>query len=324
MPTVRAPAHLLSREIGTPAEEHAARRQARSSIPPGITSMIASMAEAAKERPWIVAYWAATDLEGMAQRLSDGSLVGDADYPCNAVSGEMVTMLLEGMSPLPNGCDDAFQAAVYKRASRAGLAKLGLQFIDEIGGQEIFSAHMTEWAEENEGLIKTLPRTLPVLRTARPGDGPPGSLDGLLDRWTHIARTEFEARGESEPLAVGVLPDGHEMLFTMRLFESDVEELQFWDMAAERFRAAGVVQTVEIAEAWWVPSGLGSHPGRSQSRGEAVVVIVSDGQIESLGTASTIERDWGSGVPSLKAPERGETMRACRRTGPTAEPPRHG
>ena len=296
-------------------ERRVAQRQARGNIPPEVKSMIAGMAENAKGQPWIVAYWAVGDLIGLVLHLANREKGYLTERQLNAMAAEMTTVLLEGMSPLPKGCDDPFQSSAYHTSSRGDLNRLAQQYVDGIGGPEVASTRMTEWKKENRTLIETLPRGLPTYGGVRPSEGPPGNLDDLLDKWTLNAREQLEVRGSVEPFAVGVLPDGSEMFLTMhRGFERQTEQAQFRTLTGKQFGAAGAVQTVEIFEAWVARSESRVQPSKVDDREEAIVINVLDGD-QQLSAVCVIERDWQSGAPTLKDTEKSEPILLRRMTG---------
>lgn len=294
-------------------ERRAAQRQARARIAPAIKTVISGMANTAKGQPWIVAYWAFEDFGGMLERHAFGPHAGGTVDEANDVLAEMATMLVEGMGVPAKECADPFQAAVYVAASRGDLHRAGQRFIDECGGHDAVGAAMSEWARDNKTLLEKLPRALPMYGGMKQGDGPPGSVNDLLDKWTDVARKHFEILGEVDPLAVGILPDGREMFFTMRGFERVSEKYRFHKIASQRLSEFGAIRTVFVYEGWAVPSGTDVEPNKAEGREEVITATVSDGETEWT-SYSVIERDWESGKATLKEPEKGESM-SIRRMG---------
>ena len=273
--------------------------------------MIEAAAQQAKWQPWIVAFWATEDIAGMIRETigSSQDQRGDSDFM--VALGDAVDLLLERMGAQPSPCDNPFQAGVYHCARNKKFLRASRCYTQENGGPEAVAKAMNDWAEANRDKLETLPRALPMRAGHKARDGgPPLSLEDLLDKWARIAREEFQAKGKVTPIAVGILPDGSEIFFSMRTFQSASEKRRFHAFVDEQFRQAGVVRSARVVEAWAAKQAPGQEPiraSRASNRQEVVMVSVADGERE-LSSVSTIERDWQTGKATLGPAEEGESQ----------------
>ncbi len=283
-------------------------------MPPELRDIIKTSAEGAKGAPWIVAYNTVDNFHSMLQSSVDSAAeagvedVAERDRILadgNRFLKAMVTALLECMDASPRNCSDPFQAAVYKDSDRKDFRKAAKRYLAKIGGPEAAARAMQKWAVKNPEAAKNarLASGLVIEGATTPSDGPPANLEKMLDDWTRMAREHFGANGEIEPLAVGQLPDGSQVILRTRSHHSKEGARAFRELANDHLNGLGALKICFIAEVWIGDGDSGIPASQSESRREALYVSVTDGDT-MRGTASFIDRDWKTGKPTLSAPEK--------------------